>query len=641
MDTNPSSHHAGRFSYFYNKWGRSGSDQGGNYGGSNAVRLESIAVPLIPPTVTSEDKETYNCYQEHLNNGTLPLEIRKTYRVLANGEILDSDAGALTETRFYSPSLVSTVHGEGGSTTTAVYLAYYDSVQKQMRFRYSSEVPAGKLDKDNFVDNQGYIYNGSGYQNYMEANTEKFSLIAGVDTQQGEAINNEFSETVSVNKTDAEGNNLHKIACYRRAEIGENGALAQNKNTTEYALSNLKITNSIRNAMKTEDLKNRFTVNQTVNCIKNGNYYWIIQPDGLIYYSSEASEATVSGYKTHRTSGYRADEKCLDNRKLDPDLNYIVYEKVPATEGNEYNDGNPLGQPPFFWPYAKDGTVVKVDIPVHEIDTYYSYDTGYSAYKYVAIDAMAGSDAAHDTVVAVWYDGTNCLYAYNDNPTSGKDNGSAGGWKGNKVIFTEGGEHCTVKLDPNGGVHIAAYVDGCLRYAYLSSCDADYSEATDSVKVDSFTITGERITLDVGKDAEGHVIPYISYFNGTARLPSVARLIVPENGIMNYRAHGTGTIDGDDMFTGNWEISLVPSPMTLTTNYYDKVNVCLWKKNGTIVSGNDAGFTVTGGASGKTSANNTSGTTNGNIYGNGTAYPIMGYAVESNSGTNLETAQMR
>ncbi|MBR7080463.1 MAG: hypothetical protein IKI40_08090, partial [Treponema sp.] len=171
--------------------------------------------------------------------------------------------------------------------------------------------------------------------------------------------------------------------------------------------------------------------------------------------------------------------------------------------------------------------------------------------------------------------------------------------------------------------------------------DAGYNEATDSVKVDSFTITGERITLDVGKDASGHVIPHISYFNGTARLPCVARLIVPENGVMNYKAQGTGTIDGEDMFTGNWEISLVPSSMILTTNYYDKMNIGLWKQNGVIVSGNDSRFTVTGGENGKTSADNASGTVNGSIYGNGTANPILGYAVESSSGTNLETAQMR
>ena len=136
------------------------------------------------------------------------------------------------------------------------------------------------------------------------------------------------------------------------------------------------------------------------------------------------------------------------------------------------------------------------------------------------------------------------------------------------------------------------------------------------------------------KDSDGNVIPYISYFNGTARLPCVAKLVVPSDGVMNYKAQGTE----DDMFTGNWEISLVPSPMTLTTNYYDKMNVCLWKQNGKIVRGDNENFTI---SKSKTSANNTSSATSGNIYGNGTAYPILGYAVESISGTNLETAQMR
>lgn len=337
-------------------------------------------------------------------------------------------------------------------------------------------------------------------------------------------------------------------------------------------------------------------------------------------------------------------DKCFDNRKLDPDKNYKVYERVSETSGNYLYEE---GQPPYFWPYAKDTDIIKVDIPVHQINYYNAYATGYNCYKYVAIDAKAGSDADHDTVVAVWYDGTNCLYAYNDNPTSGKDNGEeltvngvtyGGGWKGNKVIFTEGGEHCTVKLDSEGGVHIAAYVDGSLRYAYLPDVDAAYNEATDSVKVDSFTITGERITLDTGKDAAGNIIPYISYFNGTARLPAVAKLVASSSGAEKYKAQGTGTNDGEDAFTGNWEITLVPSPKTLTTNYYDKMNICLWKQDGVIVRGDNENFTI---SKDKRTRDNTSDDTNGNIYGNGTANPILGYAIESASGTCLETAQMK
>lgn len=690
LDTNPSSKHAGRFSYFFNKWGRSGTDQSANYVGTNAVRLESLAVPAWTKT-TRDFEPSYLRYV----NGEVPTETIK--KLLIKGSVPETDS--LTETRIYSPSLATTVHGED----TSVYLAYYDSVQGQLRFRYNSSVPqtwvrgeaytnsSGKADTrtttfekwsvdsennvtvnedyneeyltgatinidengkfvdkgtfvdhmhhglndvDDFVDNLGYFAKESDYQAYMDANTDHFSLIAGVDYQGGEDDVTTTTETVSVNKTDEAGNTLYTVQ-YRRALTQDGGMVLDQNKKDPYDIKTKKLSTSEINKIHA-DIRSRFNTTDTISYIVKQSYWWIIQPDGLIYMGTkDANNPNAPGRYTHKlkTTNVTTD---LEGKVLDGQ--FSIYEKIRSI-----GDDDPdyyivdTSTPEYFIPYHN--KEIKVSVPITKKTVIKNcYDTGYSAYKYVAIDAMAGSDAAHDKVVAVWYDGTNCRYAYNDNPTSGKDNGSAGGWKGNKVIFSEGGEHCTVKFDSDGGVHIAAYVDGCLRYAYLSSCDAAYNEATDSVKVDSFTITGERITLDVGKDASGHVIPHISYFNGTARLPCVARLVVPENGVMNYKAQGT---NAEDMFTGNWEISLVPSSMILTTNYYDKMNIGLWKQEGVIVSGNDSRFTVTGGESGKTSANNTSGTTNGSIYGNGTANPILGYAVESNSGTNLETAQMR
>ena len=449
LDTNPSSLHAGRFSYFYGKWKTSEtSTTEANYNGSNAIRLESIGIP--------------NTSFSYTKDGTT-----KNVQLLVKGEVPTTDS--LTETRFFSPSIVTAVH----DNSTAVYLAYYDSIQSQIRFRYSKALPDSKKDADNFVDNNGIRKSdkANDKKTYQEAKTEHFSLIAGADYQQGD-----------------------------------------------------------------------FTTKDSKDCLTG-------------------------------------------------------------------------------------------------------YDTGFKAGKYVAIDAIAGSEAAKDIVVAVWYDGMNCRYAYNTNPTSGKDNGNAGGWTGNKIIFSEGGEHCTVKIDPKGGIHIAAYVDGGLRYAYLSRYDSDYSEASDSVLVDSFTVTGERINIDAGLVDSGKknssneaifvAVPYISYFNGTARLPCVAKLLVPENGIMNYKAKGTGTDDGNDIFTGNWEISLVPSSKMLTVMYYDKINIGLWKQDGKIVNSNAEGFIQ------KTSESNNTITEKGNIYGNGTANPILGYVIESTMGTCLETAQMK
>ncbi|SFI43010.1 hypothetical protein SAMN04487775_101325 [Treponema bryantii] len=700
LDTNPGSGslHAGRFSYFYNRWGRSGTDTAANYKGAKAVRLESLAVPgwsksdadyskemttnnkTAVPYWTRVTKDFDASYMQNLAGNIPTATINK---LLLKGAVPDSDS--LTETRFYSPSLVTTVHGTGNTSTTAVYLAYYDSSQGQIRFRYSSSIPEswvsgetrtkpdnktevvsttfekwsvgidntvtvnenyneeyltgaeialdenGKYnglgsfqgdthhalnDVDDFVDNLGYFKKTGDFEAYMEANTDHFSLIAGTDYQlnsNGQKNEADFivediaDKLIEVDAIDNDGNAAEeKYVRYRKTKIDKNAIVIDGNDYFKFV-----------------------NVNGVKHLRKSGtSNAYIVEGEGTetkLKYNFAANNPLYGQY-TYQVADLATDEKAAAIKNY----GYPVFVRIKGGDGKPVDSGTCE----YLIP-----TIETVKIPVHQKQKYPSgYNTGYTAYKYVAIDAMAGSDAEHDKVVAVWYDGTNCLYAYNDNPTSGKDNGAAGGWKGNKVIFTEGGEHCTVKLDSGGGVHIAAYVDGSLRYAHLDSPAAEYNEATDSVKVDSFTITGERITLDVGKDSSGNFIPYISYFNGTARLPCVAKLVVPAGSTPDYKAQGTGTDDGEDMFTGNWEISLVPSPKTLTTNYYDKMNICLWKKNGTIVRGDDAGFTI---SKTKTTKDNSSGTTNGNIYGNGTANPILGYAIESTSGTCLETAQMK
>lgn len=271
----------------------------------------------------------------------------------------------------------------------------------------------------------------------------------------------------------------------------------------------------------------------------------------------------------------------------------------------------------------------------------YFYDTGYEADAYVAIDAIKGTTVAGDIVVAVWYDGKDCYYAYNTDPDSGKDNGKAGGWT-TKKIFSGGGEYCTIKVDSSKGIHIAANVDGALKYAYLSSYDASYTEATQAIKIDSCAITGEQITIDVGKKTIGSItyeIPYISYYMSASKKPCIAYITenAISNGAMNYAAAGT---DASDCFTGNWEVSVIPAQSQLSGGYSDKINVGLWKNtSGTII--NSYCKTANGTVQNNTNENNESATDSGNCYGNGTANPIFGYAIKSTSGTCIETAQMK
>lgn len=436
---------AGRFTFMTSRWGTDADSMDDNYNYENKLRLEAIGLP-----------GSQKCYVK----GTYP----STY--------------TMTETRFSSPSLAVASHGD----TTSVYLAYYDDIQSQIRFRFGSNCPGSKGDFNNFVDNEGLgdvisnkynNDNGNDKKRVFEANTSKFSLIAGVDWQK-------FS----------------------------------------------------------------------------------------------GSENSSSGI-TYKVGG-----------------NYF-------------------------------------------------YDTGYAAGQYVAIDVIPGSSSSTDIVVAVWYDGSDCWYGYNTNPTSGKDNGIEGGWNCQK-IFSDGGEFCTVKAGPDGSVHIAANVDGSLCYAYLSSYAASYNEATDSVIVDSFTITGEQINIDVGRRkvvgdgsvTKYYVIPYISYYVSAAKMPAIASLVIPVSGVMDYTMQGTV----NDVFTGGWEVSLVPTDSTMSGGANDKVNIGLWKKTldgekGVIVKSTDLNT--------ETSSRNVSNVSSGNCYGNGTDNAVLGYAVKTSSGTAIETAQLK
>ncbi len=677
LDTNPGSTtlHAGRFSYFYNRWGRSGTDTNGNYRGSNAVRLESLSVPVWKKTTQEAS------YMKYLAGESMT---ETTSYLLLKGSIPETDA--LTETRFYSPSLVATVHGTGDSATTAVYLAYYDSLQGQIRFRYATEIPStwnssntyenwainkeentwsvdsnstykeeyltgsyptidkgvlkdggfeylhhGNNDVDDFVDNLGYFRKENTYQTYMEANTDHFSLIAGVDYQLN-SNNDKDKNDMHVQTDSTKKINVDKV--------DENG-----------------------NAYEEGVVRYRYGKVDKYRIVTDGNDYFKIKTIDDVKYlyksdTTETYEISGEGENTVLINRIEGDDAnygktsykvCTDSYSANiKDYGYLIFDRVLGDDGKPVDSSATKA---YMIP-----TVETQQVNVTQQTQYPTgYDTGYSAYKYVAIDSKAGSDAANDVVVAVWFDGTNCRYAYNTNPSSGIDNGPAGGWDGNKIIFTEGGEHCTVKFDPLGGVHIAAYVDGSLRYAYLSRHDSEYQEARDSVLVDSFTITGERINLDVGLvqvEDDYVAVPYITYYNGTARKPTVAKLVIPETlpedyKSVIYKAQGTGTNDGRDIFTGNWEISLVPTTSTLTSQYYDKMNIGLWKvgnadgetrQKGLIVASNDSKFTI---SKDKTSGSNTSTTNQGDIYGNGTANPILGYAVESISGTFFETAQMK
>lgn len=248
-----------------------------------------------------------------------------------------------------------------------------------------------------------------------------------------------------------------------------------------------------------------------------------------------------------------------------------------------------------------------------------------------------GTELTDDVVVVVWADGGNLKYAYNTNPRDYSwhvaDDTYCGlnsqNWTGVQTIFTGASEYCQVKVDANGGIHIAAYdrAAGDLKYAYLAAYNTSYNQKTMSYKVDSAGATGSHMRMDVALKA-GKPVPYITYWG--ANMPKIAYL--------NSDSATSGTVD--DMFTGKWEVSYIPTTSKIDDldtrkdkmNVDNRINVGIWKDGDGVIKNS-----VTG-----NDASNAAGS--GKIYGNGKATPMVSYSVQAPNDTannRIETAQMQ
>jgi len=252
-------------------------------------------------------------------------------------------------------------------------------------------------------------------------------------------------------------------------------------------------------------------------------------------------------------------------------------------------------------------------------------DTGNNPGEFVAIDVIPGADIDNDIVVIVWYDGTNLMYTYRygiKDDINADSAGVANKWSAPLTIFEEMGKYCTVKADADGGIHIAAYdhLGGDLKYAYLSSYDLASSDDVERCTVDSYGIVGNNISIDVALNGDGVAVPYISYYMTSTLKPKIAYLLDPATD------HAPDGVDIEtDSFTGDWEISLIPTNNTVSD---DNINIGVWKNaSGVLIA------STTGGS--------TSDTLTGTCYGNGTSNPVLGYAIEVGTSGAIETAQLK
>ncbi len=258
-----------------------------------------------------------------------------------------------------------------------------------------------------------------------------------------------------------------------------------------------------------------------------------------------------------------------------------------------------------------------------------------NAGEYLGID-VAKSASGNDVIVMCWYDSVagSLMYTYNENPTATKKVTTNGidtylsvnqgrnktNWHNATTVMEDVGEYCQIAVDKNGGIHIVAYDgnSGDLVYAYAPS----YSGTFTTCIVDSYAIVGQNITLDVALNDSGVAVPYIGYYGLSSAKPKIAYLADPT-------AFYAGTqVDGasDDVYTGVWEVSLVPTTSRVPQ---DRVNVGVWK-------GTDG--KKTNSSTGTDSAGQYFGT----CHGNGTSNPVLAYQRRQSSTSGfIETAQMK
>jgi hypothetical protein len=259
--------------------------------------------------------------------------------------------------------------------------------------------------------------------------------------------------------------------------------------------------------------------------------------------------------------------------------------------------------------------------------TTYPSGTTYGPGAHVAIGVV--KNVSHkDVAVLAWYDEENnrLVYSWNDDPSGD----SAAQWQAHAVAIEDyAGEGVSLATDSEGGVHLAYYsANGAdLKYAYAGS----YNAAFAAVKVDAYLSVGTHSTITVGKNAQGKLVPYISYYaTGAAALRAKVAYRNYEKDSGDIARAG---VDEQDRFTGAWEVSTVP---TLKTPTEYRISVGVWTDTQGKIQAlptNPGGAKITGSSYGGSVAVDPP----TRLFGNGTVNPVLGYGTT----TNLEMAQKK
>lgn len=265
----------------------------------------------------------------------------------------------------------------------------------------------------------------------------------------------------------------------------------------------------------------------------------------------------------------------------------------------------------------------------------YKSATGKKAGQYVSVGALSDG-----TAVMAWYDsGAGRLaFSYNLDPLTAKTTLQAGTgtWQNNSYYVSDSsiraGTHVSMAVDASDGIHLAYYSasGGDLYYSYIENPKAQ-SKPTKTVMVDSYGSVGTYTMIDVARDsASSEFIPYISFrCESNSDTTASVKIAYP---VKWSEGNVLSGVDEYDRYTGNWEVSVIPTDNTPLTDY---TNIGLNKdwstgvrsifsKGDSVSKSWTAAFAV---------GDSTT------VYGNGTNNPILSYAVSENG--VLEMAQKK
>lgn len=492
---------------------------------------------------------------------------------------LDGSSISQQINRVLSPSMATYTDGE----TTYVYVAYYDELARQVRFRVGSVGSSGNDIGMGLVDLSGSSVTGrvSGSNDVpkLNKNTTRDS-ISGYSTSSSPSV-----ETINVASVTSD--------IYVRVKQSYNYDHIYSWNgysTSSYPGDVMTLVNGYYIYKMPSTSSTKLLLNNASD--KTGDL--LVSSSGVYEWNGSSLEKMTSG-----TISYQPPASSM------PTYDGYKYCHVVAASG------------------VSGGTAE------------YASATSKRAGQYVAVGSLSDG-----TAVMAWYDSGpgRLALSYNESPRTAQTTLADGTatWQNNSYYVSDAniraGTYVSMAVDNADGVHLAYYsaTGGDLYYSYISAPKT--KTVTKTVIVDSYGSVGTYPMIDVAKDPEnGNFIPYISFrCESNSDTTASVKIAYPVN--WDESKNVLDGVDSDDRYTGNWEVSVVPTDNTPLTDY---TNIGMNKDPSSGVkevfaTGNDfsQAWSATFAVSDSTI-----------VYGNGTSNPVVSYAVSENG--VLEMAQKK